>query len=91
MPYLKNLVNDNLVNNLYSNCSRSNCMKKFFDWLNNWFDNANLKLDIVSEELKQKKLEALQRSKELEKEIEEKYGLTPEELDKEIEKFCNRK
>lgn len=66
-------------------------MKKFFDWLNNWFDNANLKLDIVSEELKQKKLEALQRSKELEKEIEEKYGLTPEELDKEIEKFCNRK
>ena len=66
-------------------------MKKFFDWLNNWFDNANLKLDIVSEELKQKKLEALQRSKELEKEIEEKYGLTPEELDKEIEKFSNRK
>ena len=66
-------------------------MKKFFDWLNNWFDNANLKLDIVSEEVKQKKLEALQRSKELEKEIEEKYGLTPEELDKEIEKFSNRK
>ena len=28
-------------------------MKKFFDWLNNWFDNANIRLKIVSEELKQ--------------------------------------
>lgn len=29
-------------------------MKKFFDWLNNWFD-------IVSAELKQKRLEAFTR------------------------------
>ena len=28
-------------------------MKKFFDWLNNWFDNANIRLKIVSEEVEE--------------------------------------
>ena len=49
-------------------------MKKFFDWLNNWFDNANIRLKIVSEELKQMQTEEIQRTKEL----QEKYGLTPD-------------
>ena len=87
MPNLKNLVNDNLVNSLYSNCSRSSCMKKFFDWLNNWLDNANIRLKIVSEELKQMQIEEIQKTKEL----EEKYGLTPEEVEERIKRIHNRK
>ena len=49
-------------------------MEKFFDWLNNWFDNANIRLKIVSEELKQMQIEEIQRTKEL----QEKYGLLRE-------------
>lgn len=62
-------------------------MKKFFDWLNNWFDNANIRLKIVSEELKQMQIEEIQRTKEL----REKYGLTPEEVEEHIKRIRNRK
>ena len=62
-------------------------MKKFFDWLNNWFDNANIRLKIVSEELKQMQIEEIQRTKEL----QEKYGLTSEEVEEHIKRIRNRK
>lgn len=62
-------------------------MKKFFDWLNNWFDNASIRLKIVSEELKQMQIEEIQRTKEL----REKYGLTPEEVEEHIKRIRNRK
>ena len=62
-------------------------MKESFDWSNNWFDNANIRLKIVLEELKQMQIEEVQRIKEL----QEKYGLTPEEVEEHIKRIRNRK
>lgn len=62
-------------------------MKKSFDGSNNWFDNAYIRLKIVSEELKQMQIEEAQRIKEL----QEEYGLTREEIEEHIKRIRNRK
>lgn len=61
-------------------------MKKSFDGSNNWFDNAYIRLKIVSEELKQMQIEEAQRIKEL----QEEYGLTQEEIEEHIKRIRNR-